>query len=144
METTRKTARTETVFDLLTLDGDAIPTGVELCYDTRDPYAVTMILSLPGQDLVTWTVCRDLLTEGMVVNAGVGDLRLWPQGTGVTLLELCSPDGYAMLRMPNADLDAFLASTRRLVPPGHENERLDIDHAVLLLLNSDQETRDHQ
>ena len=68
---------------------------------------------------------RDLLHDGLLAEAGVGDVRVWPQawhdgdhagGHEMVLIELRSPDGQATLAIDAADLEAFLCRTLDAVP----------------------------
>ncbi|HYO41344.1 MAG TPA: SsgA family sporulation/cell division regulator [Nocardioidaceae bacterium] len=127
-----------TVTQLLGLElidgaGSATPIEAELHYDPSDPYAVTAVF-LTGDSPVRWTFGRDLLLEGIAEPAGDGDVHVWPcmdaDGRPVVLMELCSPDGEALIQARTEQLAAFLDRVTAAVPPGSEPRLLDIDSAL--------------
>src|SRR5664280_3880046 len=63
------------------------PVHAELRYRCDDPFAVQMRLSIPGSQLVTWTVGRDLLSTGLAQPSGLGDVHIYPTG-GCVVIEL--------------------------------------------------------
>ncbi len=73
----------------------------EFSFDPADPYAVTMKLEARSGS-VTWTFARELLAEGLYAPSGDGDVQVWPclsnTGEAVVIVELCSPDGTALLQ----------------------------------------------
>jgi hypothetical protein len=115
-----------TTFRLL---GDAGPErsiDAELCYDSRNPYAVSITFSGPHRT-VEWTFARDLLADGMLAPSGVGDVHVRP-GVGTDLvLDLYSPAGAATLCAHIADIAEFVITTYELVPSGHEELGIDFD-----------------
>lgn len=68
---------------------------------------------------------RDLVSEGMSMTAGAGDVRLRPVRGRMLVLELISDRHVTVLRVPAETLRKFLDATYRLVPPG--TERFDAD-----------------
>jgi hypothetical protein len=117
------------------IDGNGAVTPIEarLQYDPSDPYAVTAVF-LTGGGEVRWTFGRDLLLEGVIEPTGDGDVHVWPcmdsDGRPVVLIELCSPDGEALVQSRTGDLTAFLGRVTAAVPPGTESRLLDIDGAL--------------
>jgi hypothetical protein len=144
MDYSRKTtplAVTQPVtFELIDATGDSTPIEVELRYDPRDPYAVTMVF-VTGHSSVCWTFGRDLLTEGLYEPAGDGDVHVWPcldaDGHAVVIIELCSPDGEAMVQARTGDLSGFVERTSMAVRPGAESGHIDIDAAILAILDTE-------
>ena len=54
---------------------------VALRYDTRDPYAIIAAFRTGRAGWVEWVFSRDLLADGLIADAGDGDVRIRP-GTG--------------------------------------------------------------
>ncbi|GAB3676281.1 SsgA family sporulation/cell division regulator [Angustibacter aerolatus] len=50
------------------------------------------------------------------------------------MIELCSPDGRALLAAAASDVRHFLSSSYAAVPAGEEHLHLDVDHAIERLL----------
>lgn len=46
-------------------------------YSTDDPMAVQVFI-LAGRQWVEWVFSRDLLSDGLIAEAGVGDVRICP------------------------------------------------------------------
>ena len=126
--------------ELIDAAGTATPIEAELQYDPRDPYAVTTVF-MTGRSQVRWTFGRDLLAAGLYEPAGDGDVHVWPcldaQGHAVVIIELCSPDGEALVQARTGDLTAFVEKMTKAVVPGTESEHLDIDAAIAALLETD-------
>jgi hypothetical protein len=112
-----------------------------LRYDRDDPYAVH--LSFPtsqGEGPIEWIFARSLVSDGLTVPAGEGDVRVWPSPddlTGPVYVELCSPSGRALFAVPRPVLAGFVARCHALVPPGDEADHLDLDAELDLLLHDD-------
>ncbi|WP_394621575.1 SsgA family sporulation/cell division regulator [Lentzea sp. JNUCC 0626] len=113
-----------TVFDFVRPDGSTAPVETELIYQAEDPFAVTMRFHAGGT-VATWIMGRDLVTEGMSMRAGDGDVRLWPVSSRVLRLELVSDRHVTAFRLPSVTLRKFLDAAYRLVPAG--TERFDAD-----------------
>jgi hypothetical protein len=109
----------------------------EFSYDPSDPYAVTMKLEARSGS-VTWTFARELLAEGLFHPAGDGDVQVWPclsnTGEAVVIVELCSPDGTALLQTPTRAVQRFVDSVYDAVPDGTESSHMSIDALVAQLL----------
>jgi hypothetical protein len=117
--------------DLIDANGDSAPLETELSYDPSDPYAVTAtFLTVAGR--VQWTFGRDLLIEGMSEPNGDGDVHVWPcldnSAHPVVVIELCSPDGEALVQVRAGDVAAFVERTKSAVPLGSES--IDVDAAI--------------
>ncbi|HLL08788.1 MAG TPA: SsgA family sporulation/cell division regulator [Nocardioidaceae bacterium] len=123
--------------ELIDDSGVATPLEAELRYDTRDPYAVEATFGA-GERLVTWVFSRDLLAEGLYEPAGDGDVHIWPcldaRGRAVVIVELSSPDGDALLQARSSEVSDFLLKTCEIVPQGDEPGHLDVDAALVRLL----------
>ncbi len=114
-------------------DGQAITLDAELGYSPADPYAVTATFRTPGGDVV-WTFARELLTTGLTAPAGDGDVHVWPCLDGdahsVVIIELCSPDGEALVQVRTAEITAFVERMTAAVAPGAEADYMDVDAAI--------------
>lgn len=126
--------------DLIDASGTSTPIDAELQYDPRDPYAVTTVF-MTGRSQVRWTFGRDLLAAGLYEPSGDGDVHVWPcldaDGHAVVIIELCSPDGEALVQAKTGDLSAFVERMSRAVVPGSESEYLDLDGAIAAILEAE-------
>jgi hypothetical protein len=132
----RNTAATVTqtvTLELIDATGAASPLETEFSYDPRDPFAVSAtFLTVAGQ--VRWTFGRDLLIGGLYEPTGDGDVHVWPcldnEAHSVIIIELCSPDGEALVQARSADMTAFVERMTAAVAPGTEAAQLDVDSAI--------------
>lgn len=149
--TTRPTSVSSELQLRLVVPGAAasLPVRAGLDYDVTDPYAVTVSFHTGGAgggaptDVVQWTFARQLLSDGVTVPAGEGDVQVWPSsagGTSVVCLSLCSPSGRALFEVPLTDLVEFLGRTYQAVPTGAESDHVDVDAELALLLWAEPET----
>ena len=119
--------------ELIDGSGAVTPIQSELHYDPADPYAVTAVF-LTGNSEVRWTFGRDLLLQGQSEPTGDGDVHVWPcmdaDGGEVVLVELCSPDGEALVQARAGELSSFLDRVTTAVPVGSESDLLDLDATV--------------
>ena len=126
--------------ELIDPTGAATPIEAELQYDPRDPYAVTTLF-MTGANQVRWTFGRDLLCEGLYEPSGDGDVHVWPcldsRGRAVVIIELCSPDGEALVQAKTGDLTSFVERMTKAVEPGTESALIDVDGAISLILAGD-------
>ncbi|GAA2229303.1 SsgA family sporulation/cell division regulator [Streptomyces amakusaensis] len=116
----------------------SVPVPARLTYRTADPYAVHITFHIGSEHPVTWTFARELLVEGVFRPCGHGDVRIWPtkvSGRSVVLMALSSPDGDALLEVSAGVVSAWLERTLRIVPPGAEGGRLDLDGRLAELLS---------
>ena len=122
-----------TVAQLVTDVPTSLPVDCELRYDASDSYAVTAIFSTVNQS-VSWTFARCLLEQGRFVPTGEGDIAVRPalddQGCAAVGIELNSPDGSAVLRVPGSDVARFLELSQAVVPDGEEMSGVDLDAAI--------------
>ena len=111
----------------------------ELVFDPSDPYAVSMHLQARS-GTVTWTFARDLLAQGLYSPSGDGDVQVWPclsgAGDAVVIIELCSPDGTALLQAPSRTVHDFVVRTLEVVPAGEESAHLALDDLISQLLTA--------
>ncbi|MFE6865374.1 SsgA family sporulation/cell division regulator [Kitasatospora sp. NPDC057692] len=119
---------------------------VTLTYLPEDPLAVRMAfpsefsLDEPadgpaeGAADIVWVFARRLLSTGLEVPSGIGDVHVRPGLGRRTLVELRAPEGTAMVQFDTADLRRFLWRSRLVVPEGEEHLHLDADRALAELL----------
>lgn len=123
--------------ELMDATGTTMPMDAELLYDPTDPYAVTTVFKATGND-VRWTFGRDLLSGGLYEPTGDGDVHVWPcldnAGHAVIIIELCSPDGEALVQVGTEDVQSFVGRMTALVPAGKESELLNVDAAIAAIL----------
>ncbi|GAA4547832.1 MULTISPECIES: SsgA family sporulation/cell division regulator [Amycolatopsis] len=133
------TLRSTAVFDLLAPRTPAVPVKVELRYDTRDPYAVVAAFRTGRAGWVEWVYARDLLADGLLADAGDGDVRIRPsvEDPESVLIELNSPSGHAMFEASAQELADFLDRTYDVVLPGNEHLWVDVDDALTHLIPND-------
>ena len=85
-----------------------------------------------------WVFARELLASGAYEPTGDGDVHVWPcldaRGRAVTIIELSSPDGEALMQARSDDVTEFLRRTESLVPSGSETNLIDVDGAIAQLL----------
>src|SRR5688572_19289804 len=117
--------------------GAATPLETELTYDPRDPFAMSAtFMTVAGQ--VRWTFGRDLLIGGLYEPTGDGDVHVWPcldnQAHSVVIIELCSPDGEALVQARTVDITSFVEAMTQLVTPGSEAHLLDVDGTIAAIL----------
>jgi hypothetical protein len=119
--------------ELIDPTGAATPIEAELHYDPRDPYAVTTVF-MTGASQVRWTFGRELLSQGLYEPSGDGDVHVWPcldsEGHSVVIIELCSPDGEALVQARTGDLHSFVDRMDKAVEPGSESAHLDVDATI--------------
>jgi hypothetical protein len=109
---------------------------VRFCYETDDPFAVRLTIAF-GDERITWTFSRDLLTVGMTAAAGRGDVIVAPAvDDSRVLIALLPPAGSAVLSIDRDAICRFLAATHLLVPEGTESDHLDIDDVLAQLLDA--------
>ena len=123
----------------------ALPVRADVDYDVTDPYAVSVAFhtGASGGEVVSWTFARQLLSDGVSVPAGEGDVQVWPSSGdsgAVVCLSLSSPSGRALFEVPLGDLVEFLGRTYEAVPTGTESDHVDVDAELALLLWAEPET----
>ena len=124
---------------LLTLVSCELPLTVPavLEYSSGDPYAVRMVF-YPGADEVRWVFSRDILDEGLIREAGDGDVQVVPvvneTGEQLVLIRLAAPGGIAVLEACPDAVAEFVTRIFAVVPSGAENDHLAVDEAIAVLL----------
>lgn len=133
------TLRSAAVFDLLAPHTLAVPVQVELRFDTRDPFAVVTAFRTGRAGWVEWVFARDLLADGLLGDAGEGDVRIHPANDDpeVVVLELTSPSGHAVFEASAQRLAEFLDTTYDVVLPGQETTWMDVDDALGQMIAND-------
>lgn len=127
-----ETVSAELEVAFVTPDDVLIPLNVSLYYTSRDPYAVRVAFHVGTDKPTEWIFARDLLAQGLMTCAGVGDVQIWPSSGGVSL-QLCTPTGSARFQVPAAEIAAFLEATYELVELGEEHREIDIEAELALL-----------
>ena len=119
--------------DLIDASGAATPLEAQLRYESDDPYAISAEFST-GAESVGWVFARDLLASGLYEPAGDGDVHVWPcldsDGHAVVIIELCSPDGEALVQAKTGDLSSFVDRMSKVVEIGNESAHLNVDDAI--------------
>ena len=128
---TTTTVTSTLTLELIDADGASTPLDTELTYDPRDPFAVSAaFMTVAGR--VEWTFGRDLLIGGLYEPTGDGDVHVWPcldgDARSVVIIELCSPDGEALVQARAADITAFVDRMTTAVAVGAE--AVDVDSAI--------------
>lgn len=133
------TLRSAAVFDLLAPNAPAVAVQVELRYDTHDPFAVVAAFRNGRAGWVEWVFSRDLLADGLLADAGDGDIRIRPAGEDpeLVVLELSSPSGHAVFEASAQRLAEFLDTTYDVVLPGHETLWMNVDDALGQMIAND-------
>ncbi|MFJ9711722.1 SsgA family sporulation/cell division regulator [Streptomyces sp. NPDC101234] len=115
----------------------AVSLLAELRYRTTDPYAVCLSLGAPLATPVDWLFARSLLTEGLCLSVGTGDVLVIPRRPGhpdLVRIVLRSRAQEAVVDIDTSVVSAFLLRTLALVPEGEEGLHVDLDRAVAELL----------
>ncbi|GAB2969665.1 SsgA family sporulation/cell division regulator [Amycolatopsis acidiphila] len=121
----------------VTLNGCETPVFSRWTYIAGDPYVVNLAFRTERGRWIEWCFARDLLVEGLVEPAGLGDVRVRPDlafSGELLVIELESPDGYAIVEMRREDVEQFVDGTREVVPLGAESELLDIDAFIAQII----------
>jgi sporulation and cell division protein SsgA len=122
----------------VTLDCWRAPVLARWSYHPADPYAVTLAFRARHGRWIAWCFARDLLAEGLREPAGLGDVRVRPDGEfedDLIVVELQSPDGHALVEARREDVERFVEVTARVVPVGAESERVDVDAFIARVNN---------
>lgn len=137
MDIAPPTLKHSLTLELIDATGTATPLQADLGYDVRDPYAVVASFGSPDT-AVCWVFGRSLLSRGLFEPTGEGDIHIWPCldscGRAVTIIELSSPDGVALMQARSNQVAGFLRETEVLVPFGSEDLGSDVDAAIARLL----------
>ncbi|MFE0513744.1 SsgA family sporulation/cell division regulator [Streptomyces sp. NPDC058964] len=123
-----------------------VPVALAFHYVTDEPYGVHMVLDTGITPPVKWVFARDLLAEGLMRPAGLGDVQTWPvpvqphrleAGKGAVHIRISSPEVSTVVSAPATALQAFLGRTFEKVAPGSESRMLRIDESIACLMTAD-------
>lgn len=119
--------------DLVALYDSTTPVRSRWSYRADQPFTVTAAFQTDPARWVEWVFSRELLVEGLTSVAGVGDVRFSPldeRGLHMLVVEIESPEGYALLELDRAAVAEFLGRTEELVPVGGEDDHFDVDALI--------------
>ena len=123
----------ELTLELIDANGQATPLEAELRYESADPYAIAACFDT-GEARVRWVFARELLASGAYEPTGDGDVHVWPcldsEGHAVVIIELCSPDGEALVQAKTNDLSVFVERMNKAVELGNESAHVDVDATI--------------
>jgi hypothetical protein len=121
------------------LHGQEMPLLTRWSYRADDPYAVTMSISRPSGRWIDWLMARDLVVEGMLAPAGIGDVRVAPFSDDefdIVEVKIGDDEGFAALEFDRELMERFLAATFDILARGSESGALDISAAIEKITNS--------
>lgn len=132
------TVRSDMVFKLALAEKVA-SVGVELRYDSRKPYEVSLSFNAGKRGRVDWVFARDLLADGLLADSGEGDVHVRPRfdDPAVVVIVLRSPTGQAAVEADVDQLSEFVNETYDIVAPGAEHLWMSIDDALAQLMLTD-------
>ena len=119
--------------ELVALYDGTTPVRSRWSYRADQPFTVTAAFQTERDRWVEWVFSRELLVAGLTDSAGVGDVRFRPlEERGLTMLvvEIESPEGYALLELDHEAVADFLDATEEMVPLGSEDEHFDVDALI--------------
>jgi hypothetical protein len=119
--------------ELVALYDGTTPVRSRWSYRADHPFTVTAAFQTDRDRWVEWVFSRELLVAGLTDSAGVGDVRFRPleeRGLKMLVVEIESPEGYAMLELDHEAVDEFLGATEEMVPLGSEDEHFDVDALI--------------
>jgi hypothetical protein len=119
--------------ELVALYDGTTPVRSRWSYHADQPYTVTASFHTERDRWVEWVFSRELLVEGLDESAGVGDVRFRPieeRGLLMLVVEIESPEGYAMLELDHEAVAEFLMATEEVIPLGREGEHFDVDALI--------------
>ncbi|GAB1508622.1 SsgA family sporulation/cell division regulator [Actinophytocola sp. KF-1] len=119
--------------ELVALYDGATPVRSRWSYRADHPYTVVAAFQTERDRWVEWVFSRELLVAGLTESAGLGDVRFSPleeRGLRMLVVEIESPEGYALLEVDHEAVAEFLGATESLVPLGSESEHFDVDALI--------------
>jgi hypothetical protein len=119
--------------ELVALYDGTTPVRSRWSYRVGEPFTVTAAFQTDQDRWVEWVFSRELLVTGLTESAGVGDVRFRPmaeRGLNMLVVEIESPEGYALLELDLDSVAGFLGATDELVPLGAEGEHFDVDALI--------------
>ncbi|RZS36915.1 sporulation and cell division protein SsgA [Herbihabitans rhizosphaerae] len=123
---------------LIALYGGTTPVRSRWTYQASSPYTVIAEFQTSHERWVRWMFARELLVDGLVGPAGIGDVRLRPEGIPgreMLIVEIESPEGHAELELDITAVEAFVDATAELVPLGQESEHFDVERLIAEITN---------
>jgi hypothetical protein len=121
------------------LHGQEMPLLTRWSYRADDPYAVTMSISRPSGRWINWLMARDLVVEGMLASAGLGDVRVAPfsdEEFDIIEVKIGDDEGFAALEFDRDLMERFLAATFEVVELGSESDVIDVAGEIEKITNS--------
>lgn len=119
--------------ELVALYDGTTPVRSRWSYRADQPYTVTAAFQTERDRWVEWVFSRDLLATGLTEAAGIGDVRFAPleeRGLRMLVVEIESPEGYALLEVDHVGVAEFLDATEEMVPLGGEDAHFDVDALI--------------
>jgi hypothetical protein len=119
--------------ELVALYDGTTPVRSRWSYRADQPFTVTAAFQTDRDRWVEWVFSRELLVAGLDDSAGVGDVRFRPieeRGLRMLVVEIESPEGYAMLELDHDAVADFLDGTEEMVPLGSEDDHFDVDALI--------------
>jgi hypothetical protein len=119
--------------ELVALYDGTTPVRSRWSFRADQPFTVTAAFQTDRDRWVEWVFSRELLVEGLDESAGVGDVRFRPieeRGLRMLIVEIESPEGYALLELDHDSVADFLEATEEMVPLGSEDDHFDIDGLI--------------
>ncbi|MGB3439393.1 MAG: SsgA family sporulation/cell division regulator [Actinophytocola sp.] len=119
--------------ELVALYDGSTPVRSRWSYRGDHPYTVVAAFQTDREHWVEWVFSRELLVAGLTESAGVGDVRFSPieeGGMRILIVEIESPEGYALLELDHQSVADFLGATEKMVPLGGEDEHFDVDALI--------------
>lgn len=119
--------------ELVALYDGTTPVRSRWSYRADQPFTVTAAFQTDRDRWVEWVFSRELLTQGLTDSSGVGDVRFRPieeRGLRMLVVEIESPEGYALLELDHESVAEFLDATEELVPLGSESDHFDVDALI--------------
>ncbi|HYQ67461.1 SsgA family sporulation/cell division regulator [Actinophytocola sp.] len=119
--------------ELVALHDGTTPVRSRWSYRADQPFTVTAAFQTDRDRWVEWVFSRELLVEGLGESAGFGDVRFRPieeRGLRMLVIEIESPEGYALLELDHGAVDRFLGATEQMVPLGGEDDHFDVDELI--------------
>lgn len=114
---------------------DAGTTTGMLTFNPYDPYALTMdVVDDDGITVVRWQFAREILRDGLLERAGLGDVIIWPDDLLTVCIRLSTPDGTCILRIESGPVAAWVARTYEMVPDGAQTMDHQVDQFIRRLL----------
>lgn len=110
---------------------DAGECAIQFRYTSTD--ALALWITFAATD---WCCDRNLLLDALAgVPSGEGDVHIRCDNIH-TYIELASPDGRAVIRIPRSDTETFARATLNLVPQDEETFHLDLDAVITGIMAS--------